>query len=275
MSDDDEKRRVHVRMVAIAAIVSFLTFVSCAAFFARLWDFDQTGKGASILMAVIFSGALGASFGFLRRLALLDHHNLSPAFMAAIKSTEGWKGSSVLLLFCIAPIMIGMISSTVLYVIFAGQMLEGGLFPKFACGVAESNACDNFHGFIADWRPAKAHDFAKAIVWGFIAGVFERFLYDSISKFVEPFPEGKREPSPAGAAASAPLAGGPAPVPPASATSPLPPTSAAAPATAPGAAALVPLAATALVPPAGAAALANSAQDPGANSGGSNSEDTV
>jgi hypothetical protein len=60
------------------------------------------------------------------------------------------------------PPVVGMIAAVVLYLVFAAGLLEGGLFPAFACPATKN--CTDYGGFVADWCPKDAAENAKAIV---------------------------------------------------------------------------------------------------------------
>jgi hypothetical protein len=73
-----------------------------------------------------------------------------------------------------------MIGAIVLYLIFAGGLLKGDLFPEFHCSVFDRS--NDFHGFVTNWSPNGPAANAKAIVWGFIAGFSERFVPDILNR---------------------------------------------------------------------------------------------
>jgi hypothetical protein len=67
-----------------------------------------------------------------------------------------------------------------IYLVFAGGLLRGDLFPEFICTPEKS--CDDFHGFVTHWMPKDPAANAKAIVWGFIAGFSERFVPNILNR---------------------------------------------------------------------------------------------
>ena len=75
-----------------------------------------------------------------------------------------------LLIYSLVPAVVGAISATVLYVIFAGTLVQGDLFPKFSCDLGGDQKCALFRTLMNNWHPSEAKDYAKALVWAFIAG---------------------------------------------------------------------------------------------------------
>ncbi|EDY37465.1 conserved hypothetical protein [Cyanobium sp. PCC 7001] len=66
-----------------------------------------------------------------------------------------------------------------LYLMFMGQVLTGGIFPKF-CG--DTAGFTDVRGFVADVHPASNADFAKLLVWAFVAGFSEKFVPNLITQ---------------------------------------------------------------------------------------------
>lgn len=68
--------------------------------------------------------------------------------------------------------------------------MKGDWFPEFHCATGES--CSDFHGFVAYWRPSGPAAYAKAIVWGFIAGFSERFVPNILNRLTSEDAKEKR-----------------------------------------------------------------------------------
>jgi hypothetical protein len=127
------------------------------------------------LFVTTFFGVLGA---LLSRLIAFQNS------AASLKVDELEDGYSFW--FLTVRLLVGGFSSVMIYMVIAGGLLAGELFPKGDLG-----------GFGALWKEydvsgqkysAPSPDFAKLIVWCFIAGFSERFLPDqlgSLNKNVE------------------------------------------------------------------------------------------
>jgi hypothetical protein len=144
------------------------------------------GRGDPPLMIiVIFAGALGAFFSSLLR--LYDFADLPKAL---VDPGLGRLPGGYVIIYSLVPPVVGAIAATVLYITFAAGLLEGALFPKFACKLMDAkgtalvpDACRTFGTTISDFGPATAVDYAKALIWAFIAGFAERLVPDALQTF--------------------------------------------------------------------------------------------
>src|SRR5438067_1777745 len=81
----------------------------------------------------------------------------------------------------------GAIFATVLYLIMTAGLLEGALFPKIVAFTPENSAkitVLDFLKFLLETGPSTSADYAKLLVWSFIAGFAERFVPDTLSRFI-------------------------------------------------------------------------------------------
>lgn len=138
---------------------------------------DSTGeKILPTLVIVVIAGVLGSFVSALNRIYSSKDVFPKAKYKDFLKGANGY-----LIAYSTIPPLVGAISAAVLYVIFAGQIISGALFPTFACSVGE-NGCTSFELFLQYWSPKDPQDYAKAIVWGFIAGFSERFVPDILNK---------------------------------------------------------------------------------------------
>ncbi len=136
--------------------------------------FNNGTKNPPLIFVVILAGALGAFFSALIR--LYNFEDLPKALI--LRELEDLpKGH--LLIYSLVPAVIGSIAATVLYLIFSANLLQGDLFPKFACDLGASK-CDLFRTLLDNWHPAQAEDYSKALVWAFVAGFAERLVPDTL-----------------------------------------------------------------------------------------------
>ena len=142
----------------------------------------NVGRGHSnfsILMLVVLAGALGAFVSALRRLYALENIFPTYRFRDLLR-----KARLYVIIYSLIPPLIGAIAAAVLYVFFAAEFVTSPLFPKFVCEL-EGLGCLKFKEFIDHWKPATAADYAKAAVWGFVAGFSERVVPDILNKLAE------------------------------------------------------------------------------------------
>ena len=99
----------------------------------------------------------------------------------ARRFSETSKAYTYLVAYSSIPPLIGVIAAAVIYVVFAGRMISGDLFPAFDC--SRPNECTTLPGVLNYWSPVSATDYAKAVVWGFISGFSERFFVDILNQF--------------------------------------------------------------------------------------------
>jgi hypothetical protein len=143
-------------------------------FYSYFFNKDPTAKEPSIFLIVALAGSLGA---FVSALTRLYHFQDLPTALVA----EDLKGlhSIYLAIYSFVPPFVGAISAAVLYMVFAGGLFDGALFPHFVCKLDQG--CRSFANFISYWGPDDAPDYAKALVLGFVAGFAERFVPDTLS----------------------------------------------------------------------------------------------
>jgi hypothetical protein len=84
------------------------------------------------------------------------------------------------------PTIRGAMFALVLYMLFIGGLVKGDIFPEL---VNSPVNIDNQKG-VSLWellyyaRPIASPDYGKLIIWSFIAGFAERFVPDTLARFV-------------------------------------------------------------------------------------------
>lgn len=142
--------------------------------------FERTGRGASLLLVVLPTGALGGFVSSLRRLYRFQSIYPSERYADLFRRSNFY-----VIAYSFVPALVGLIGAAVVYVVFAGSILKGPMFPEFGCGKTPDcivERCEAFHGFVRCWSPHGATEYAKAIVWAFVAGFSERFVPDVLNR---------------------------------------------------------------------------------------------
>jgi hypothetical protein len=137
-----------------------------------------------LVATVMLTGALGAFFSALTRLYSFD------ALPRVVKDPKLDLPSVQLLMYSLIPAVVGAIAALILYLAFAGDLISGELFPKISCREIVKDGlkgCVTFGSLLSTDAPPDAENFAKVLVWSFIAGFAERLVpntLDSLSKAV-------------------------------------------------------------------------------------------
>lgn len=147
---------------------------------------DSAGaKDPPLMIILVLAGALGAFFSALIRL-----YNFADLPKALVDPSLRQLRSGYLMIYSLVPPVIGAIAATVLYITFAAGLLQGALFPTFACKLVDGAGqlqpiehCNTFGDTISAFGPKGAADYAKALVWAFIAGFAERLVPDALQSF--------------------------------------------------------------------------------------------
>lgn len=166
-------KQMLISLFAATVVIIVVLLVLLLPFFIR-YAKDPTTPDPPLLIVVQLAGALGAFFSALIR--LYDFRDLPKAVVA--RELEGLPRVH-LIIYSMVPAVVGAIAATVIHMLFAAGLLQGDLFPRFKCDLGE-NACKSFGSLIGSWGPDHATDYAKDIVWGFVAGFAERLVPDTL-----------------------------------------------------------------------------------------------
>ena len=172
----DEVLDAHRSMV----IWLFLTtVVTCLMLAATLWETDRVlavgYAHTPMLFVVVIAGALGGFVSRLHRLyAFEDALGRSHALLFR---RLNW----YLVTYSTIPPIVGVIAAAMLYGVFAGELIRGPLFPNFDC-LAAGNGCKTLTDVMSYWAPVQPTDYAKCVVWGFVAGFAERYMDDILGR---------------------------------------------------------------------------------------------
>ncbi len=137
-------------------------------------------KEPSIFLIAALCGALGAFCSALIRL-----YNFTDLPKAIMSDQLRGLNDIHLFVYSLVPAAIGAIAAAALYLIFAAGILQGALFPHFTCQVKGDDTCGTLTLFMKSWGPNAAQDYAKVLVWGFVAGFAERFVPDTLQRLVQ------------------------------------------------------------------------------------------
>jgi len=129
-------------------------------------------KPFPLLQLVFLAGCVGGTTNHYRRLKALPTNDEELSRLATTPS--------FLLQAVVSPIL-GGIFAVLAYLIFAGAILQGPLFPTFKAVEDDYKTLNGFFNI----TPKTNGDVAKMIVWAFLAGFSERFvpnLLDRLSR---------------------------------------------------------------------------------------------
>lgn len=130
-------------------------------------------SGLFTLCVVVFAGMTGAFVSMQQRIQTAPNQG-DPLYNLSTL-THGWFG------IFLSPLS-GAIFALILYMFFAGGLLNGGIFPFFKTDI--SNKIIPLAEFLQTTGPNAGFDYAKLLVWSFIAGFAERFVPDKLNKLV-------------------------------------------------------------------------------------------
>jgi hypothetical protein len=130
-----------------------------------------------LLVLIMLAGMIGAFFSALTRL-----YNVDQARVALITPTVRDLGGRYMMMYSFVPPVIGAIAAVVLYLIFVGKLINGGIFPDIDC--RPNMSCASLSDLMANYWPSMPQDYGKAFVWAFAAGFSERLVPDLLQGLI-------------------------------------------------------------------------------------------
>jgi len=135
---------------------------------------DFPFDGLLTFLLVAFAGFMGGAFSVVRRLQAPTADGDAALNLQGLTAGE----SNVTL----APLS-GAIAGLVLYLFFCGKLIEGTLFPTiFSPEIKSPTSFTSFITLLQTTGPQSGFDFAKVLVWCFVAGFAERLVPDAIDR---------------------------------------------------------------------------------------------
>ncbi len=168
MSPFREEMRSFISTRISRWLALFLVFVTLI----LLLNFYQARFRILALLPVVIVGAIGGFVSVQQRIQSAPTEG--DAIRGVLSLSEGW--FSVYL----SPLT-GAISATVLYLLFAGGLLKGDLFPDIV-DEKGSGPVQDFQSFLSMIEPKNSKDYAKLLIWAFIAGFAARHDPDTLNR---------------------------------------------------------------------------------------------
>ncbi len=160
--------------VAIYMLVA-ITFVILSLY--SVFKASPAGKvpvEMATVIVVIFSGAVGGLVSMQQRYQSVP--NEGDQIDSVSELAHGF-------LTTFTPLFSGAIFALILFFLIVAGMLQGGVFPKML--EAGASKASSFVDFMRSAIPANVGDYAKLVIWSFVAGFAERFVPDTLSRFLQ------------------------------------------------------------------------------------------
>jgi len=133
-----------------------------------------TNLRITTLLAVFSAGAVGGFVSAQRRVQGVSNRGESMLDLIELSTLTGT---------LLAPIT-GAVFAAVLFMMFTGTLISGGLFPLIATPKDAVPDGMLLEVFSKGTGPSAGVDWAKLMVWSFIAGFAERFVPDALDRLV-------------------------------------------------------------------------------------------
>jgi len=163
---------IYTKMLTWSFIASAIIIGTLSILTVWIMYYSKGNDARPFLPVIILAGSLGALFS-----ALIRFYNFTDLPRILLEGEASTRTKQYLVVYSFVPGVVGAISATVLYVIFASELITGHLFPSFVCKDAH---CYTFLEVLQSWSPNDPTDYSKAIVWAFVAGFAERLVPDTL-----------------------------------------------------------------------------------------------
>jgi len=163
--------RISKRVTVVILIGVGIILLSVALNLIGLKDTDP-----ATLLTVLFVGAMGGLMSMQQRYQSVTREgdpidNIS-------EMMQGWPRLFL-------PVISGGLFAALLYMLIIGGLLEGDLFPKLVAQTDDATPNGvSFWDLLKQSRPTSSSNYAKLIIWSFLAGFAERFVPDTLSGFI-------------------------------------------------------------------------------------------
>jgi hypothetical protein len=160
--------RTYVTVFATLIVAGFFYWI--VSYFFSITSLPRPNSTFATTM-IVLAGMLGACVSALSRLYSISWIS---GFATGINSISHFFWGLVLNF--ITSVLQGGLFAVIIYLVFMGNLVSGAIFPSFK----EVGQSTYFHEFFEAGLKTHA-DFAKALIWAFVAGFSERLVPDFLS----------------------------------------------------------------------------------------------
>ncbi|MDP9170310.1 MAG: hypothetical protein M3N54_06815 [Acidobacteriota bacterium] len=166
---DRERIRKSLTESCIVMVLSYTFFLALI----LAWCAAHNANFLAMITTVIYAGTIGGFVSSQRRMQGV------PTDGDPLISTFGLASSAYYL--WLSPLL-GAIFAAVLAALFIAGFLKGSFFPIFNNPVVAPNQGLSFFTFTWLTLPKSSEEYAKLVVWAFVAGFAERLVPDSLDR---------------------------------------------------------------------------------------------
>jgi hypothetical protein len=126
------------------------------------------------LVFVVVAGAMGALVSFTQRV------QSAPAYLNPLADLYELSRQRAMVPLLVAS---GILGALLLYVSVCAHLIEGSLFPTIHSSPTTTSSVDTL-AFLTQTGPESGTDYAKLLLWSFVAGFSERFIPNTLQRFI-------------------------------------------------------------------------------------------